>query len=57
MKDIVDNSIDIQLSPEKNKEGQPVIVFRKQEPNGLFLLMEFRAGKYELELQTAYRKK
>jgi len=57
MKEIVDTTTDIKLSPTKDKNGQPVIIFRQQEPNGVFLLMEFRAGRLNLELQTAYRKK
>lgn len=57
MKEIVDTTTDISLSPDKDDLGQPVIVFREKEPNGVFLLMEFRAGKRQLELKTAYRQK
>lgn len=57
MKDVVETSTDISLSPNKNKTGNPIIIFKKQEPNGVILLEEYRAGKKELELQTAYRVK
>ncbi len=57
MKEMVDTCTDITLSPKLDKNGQPVIIFKQQEPNGVNLLMEFRAGKLDLELQTAYRQK
>lgn len=57
MKEMVDTCTDITLSPKPDKSGQPVIIFKQQEPNGVNLLMEFRAGKLDLELQTAYRQK
>lgn len=57
MKEIIDTTTDIQLSPEKTKQGLPVIIFKQQKPNGVILCEEFRAGKKELELQTAYRVK
>ena len=55
MKEIIDTTTDISLSPDKNGMGNPVIIFKKQEPNGVILCEEYRAGKKELELQTAYR--
>ncbi len=57
MKEIIDTTTDISLSTEKNKTGNSVIIFKKQEPNGVILCEEYRAGKKELELQTAYRMK
>ena len=57
MYDVVNTTHDITLSPDPNKLGNPIIIFRKQEANGIYLLMEFRAGKHELELQTAYRER
>ena len=57
MKEIIETTTDISLSPEKTKQGTPVIIFKKQEPNGVILCEEYRAGKKELELQTAYRVK
>lgn len=57
MKEIIESTTDISLSPTKNKQGNPVIIFKKQEPNGVILCEEYRAGKKELELQTAYRVK
>ena len=55
MYDVVNTTHDISLSSDTTKRGTPVIIFRKEESNGVYLLMEFRAGKHELELQTAYR--
>lgn len=55
MKDVIETSTDISLSSNKNAVGNPVIVFKKQEPNGVILCEEYRAKKKELELQTAYR--
>ena len=57
MKEIIDTTTDISLSHDKNSMGNPVIIFKKQEPNGVILCEEYRAGKKELELQTAYRVK
>ncbi len=57
MKDVIETSTDISLSSDKNAVGNPVIVFKKQEPNGVILCEEYRAKKKELELQTAYRVK
>ena len=57
MKEIVDTTKDIRLSKQTNGMGLPVIIFRQQEQNGLYIVMEFRAKKLQLELQTAYRQK
>ena len=57
MKDVIETTTDISLSPDKNKTGNTIIIFKKQEPNGVILCEEYRAGKKELELQTAYRLK
>lgn len=57
MKEIIETTMDITLSPDKNSLGNPVIIFKKEEPNGVILCEEYRAGKKELELQTAYRVK
>ena len=57
MKEVIDTTSDISLSPKKNHNGNPVIIFKKIEPNGVILCEEYRAGKKELELQTAYRMK
>jgi len=57
MKEVIDTTTDISLSPNKNSMGNPIIIFKKQEPNGVILCEEYRAGKKELELQTAYRVK
>lgn len=45
MKEIIESTTDISLSPTKNKQGNPVIIFKKQEPNGVILCEEYRAGK------------
>ena len=55
MKDVIDTTTDISLSSDKNPQGNPIIIFKKQEANGVILCEEYRAGKKELELQTAYR--
>lgn len=57
MKEIVDTTSDIKLSPKRDRKGRQVIIFREHEPNGVNLLMEFRVGKLSLELETAYRQK
>ena len=57
MKEVIDTTTDISLSSKKNNNGNPVIIFKKMEPNGVILCEEYRAGKKELELQTAYRMK
>lgn len=56
MKEVIETTTDIELSPKRNATGNPVIIFKKQESNGIILCEEYRAGKKELELQTAYRK-
>lgn len=56
MKEVIETTTDIELSPKRNATGNPVIIFKKQESNGVILCEEYRAGKKELELQTAYRK-
>lgn len=56
MKEVIETTTDIELSPKRNATGNPVIIFKKQEQNGVILCEEYRAGKKELELQTAYRK-
>lgn len=55
MKDVIDTTTDISLSSDKKPQGNPIIIFKKQEANGVILCEEYRAGKKELELQTAYR--
>ena len=55
MKEVIETTTDIKLSPKRNATGNPVVIFKKQEPNGVILCEEYRAGKKELELQTAYR--
>lgn len=56
MFDVINTTTDISLSEEKSNNNQ-VIIFKKQEPNGVYLLEEFRSGKGDLELVTAYRLK
>lgn len=55
MAEIINTTTDISLSPEKSSEGLPVVIFRKQEPNGVYILEKYRAGREELAFETAYR--
>lgn len=57
MKEVIDTSRNIELSDKKNKQGNPVTIFKEEKPNGVILCEEYRAKNKELELQTAYKEK
>ena len=54
MKNIIETTTDIEMGGI-NPQGNPIIIFKKQEVNGIILCEEYRAKNKELELQTAYR--
>ncbi|WP_024468664.1 hypothetical protein [Treponema pedis] len=54
MKNIIETTTDIKMGGI-NPQGNPIIIFKKQEANGIILCEEYRAKNKELELQTAYR--
>lgn len=53
--EIVNTTTNITLSNKKNTRGNPVILFKQNEQNGLIIAMEYRSKKLELGLVTAYR--
>ncbi|MGP1491474.1 MAG: hypothetical protein ACTTI6_10515 [Treponema sp.] len=56
MFDVINTTNDITVSSKKYNNNT-AIIFKEEIENGVFFVEEFRAGKNELELVTAYRQK
>ena len=56
MVDVINTTNDITVSSKKYNNNT-AIIFKEEIENGVFFVEEFRAGKNELELVTAYRQK
>ena len=56
--DILENYDSVELSPNRNKKGNEVIIYTKQYPDGnIYYLEEVRNGRESLAFQTMYKKK
>lgn len=55
---ILENYDSVEMSPNKNKEGNKVIIYKKKFPNNeIYYLEEVRTGRKSLAFQSMYKKR